>query len=158
MKPGVQKPHCRAACSRNFCCTGCSLSPSAMPSTVVTVRPSASTPSIRQEQTSLPSTMTLQAPQSPEPQPSLLPVRPSSSRRQSSMVCCASHRNSTGSPLMTVDTWCLLMGEVSPGLVGLTARRGAVEGDGSGAAGEDAGDLGAVFDRAALVEIGREHV
>ncbi len=27
INPGVQKPHCSAACSRNFCCTGCSLSP-----------------------------------------------------------------------------------------------------------------------------------
>ena len=37
----------------------------------------------------------VQAPQSPEPQPSLLPVRLSSSRSTSSMVCCGSHRNST---------------------------------------------------------------
>ena len=104
INPGVQKPHCSAACSRNFCCTGCSLSPSAMPSTVVIFLPSASTPSIRHEHTSLPSRMTLQAPQSPEPQPSLLPVRPSSSRSTSSRVCCASQRNSIGSPLIVVVT------------------------------------------------------
>ena len=30
----------------------------------------------------------VQAPQSPEPQPSLLPVSPSTSRSVSSMVCC----------------------------------------------------------------------
>ena len=48
--------------------------------------------------------MTLQAPQSPEPQPSLLPVRPSSSRSTSSRVCCGSQRNSVGSPLMVVVT------------------------------------------------------
>ena len=33
-KPGVQMPHCSAACSRNFCCSGCSASPLAMPSMV----------------------------------------------------------------------------------------------------------------------------
>ena len=42
MKPGVQMPHCSAACSRNFCCRGCSCSPFAMPSIVVIVRSSAS--------------------------------------------------------------------------------------------------------------------
>ena len=40
--------------------------PAAMPSMVVIAVPSASAPSIRQEQTRRPSTMTLQAPQSPE--------------------------------------------------------------------------------------------
>ena len=52
-----------------------------MPSMVPIDLPLASTPSIRQEQTSRPSTMTLQAPQSPVEQPSLVPVRPSWSRR-----------------------------------------------------------------------------
>ena len=32
--PEVQMPHCSAAISRNFCCSGCSLSPCAMPSMV----------------------------------------------------------------------------------------------------------------------------
>ena len=59
------------------------------------------------QQTMLPSTMTVQAPQSPELQPSLLPVRFNSSRSTSSIVCCGSHRYSTGSPLMIVDTCCL---------------------------------------------------
>src|SRR5262245_48614557 len=144
MNPGVQKPHCRAACSRNFCCTGCSLSPSAMPSTVVILRPSASAPSIRHEQTILPSQMTVHAPQSPELQPSLLPVRLSSSRSTSSKVCCGSQRNSTGSPLMVVATWVLAMGS-------LLAPGGAFKGDSGRAACQDTGDLDAVFDRAALV-------
>src|SRR6516165_8485744 len=144
MKPGVQNPHCSAACSRNFCCTGCSLSPWAMPSTVVMPRPSASAPSIRHEQTILPSQMTVQAPQSPELQPSLLPVRLSSSRSTSSKVCCGSQRNSTGSPLMMVDTWVLAMG-------GLLALSGAFKGDRRRASCQDAGDLDPVFDRAALV-------
>src|SRR5262249_38314800 len=140
MNPGVQKPHCNAACSRNFCCTGCSFSPSAMPSTVVILRASASAPSIRQEQTMLPSQMTVQAPQSPELQPSLLPVRLSSSRSTSSKVCCGSQRNSTGSPLMVVETWVLAMGC-------LLALSGAVKGIGGRAACQDAGDLDAIFDR-----------
>ena len=70
-----------------------------MPSMVAIDLPSASTPSIRQEQTSRSSTVTLQAPQSPVEQPSLVPVRPSWSRKQSSSVSSVSHRNSTGSPL-----------------------------------------------------------
>ena len=52
----------------------------------------------------MPSQMTVQAPQSPDAQPSLLPVRPSTSRSVSSRVCCVSHRNSTGSPLIVVVT------------------------------------------------------
>src|SRR6516162_1042212 len=131
MNPGVQNPHCNAACSRNFCCTGCSLSPSAMPSTVVILRPSASAPSIRHEHTILPSQITVQAPQSPELQPSLLPVRLSSSRSTSSNVCRGSQRNSTGSPLMTVVTWVLAM-------AGLLALGGAFKGDRGRAPCEDA--------------------
>ena len=46
----------------------------------------ASTASIRQEQTSRSSSVMLQAPQSPEAQPSFEPVRPSGPRRTSSMV------------------------------------------------------------------------
>ena len=75
-----------------------------MPSIVSIFTPSASGASTRQEQTSRPSIMTLQAPQSPEPQPSLLPVRPRSSRSTSSRVWPGSQRNSVGSPLMVVVT------------------------------------------------------
>src|SRR6516164_4560495 len=115
-----------------------------MPSTVVILRPSASAPSIRHEQTIWPSAMTVQAPQSPELHPSLLPVRLSSSRSTSSKVCCGSQRNSTGSPLMIVDTWVLAMGS-------LLALGGAFKGDRGRATCEDAGDLDPIFDRAALV-------
>ena len=72
--PEVQMPHCSAAISRNFCCNGCSFSPCAMPSMVLMSWPSASADSIRQEQTSRSSSMMLQAPQSPEAQPSFEPV------------------------------------------------------------------------------------
>src|SRR6202011_1163413 len=83
MNPGVQMPHCSAACSRNFCCNGCNPWGLAIPSMVVTFRPWTSTPRTQQEFTSLPSRMTLQAPQLPLLQPSLVPVRRSSSRRTS---------------------------------------------------------------------------
>ena len=62
-----------------------------------------SAPSTRQAQTRRPSSSTLQAPQSPEEQPSLLPVSPSPSRNTSSRVSSGSQRNSTASPLMVVD-------------------------------------------------------
>ena len=55
-------------------------SPFATPSIVVIVRPSASAASTRHDGTRRPSSMTEQAPQSPVVQPSLVPVRPSSSR------------------------------------------------------------------------------
>ena len=53
----------------------------ASPSTVRICLPFISTARVRQELTLLPSTITVQAPQSPEPQPSLVPVRFRSSRR-----------------------------------------------------------------------------
>ena len=52
-RPGVQKPHCTAPASTNACCTGCSASPSASPSTVVTSWPSACAASTRHAQTSV---------------------------------------------------------------------------------------------------------
>ncbi len=69
-----------------------------MPSIVSTFFPFISAPKTRQEHTSRPSSMTLHAPQSPEAQPSLLPVRWSVSRSTSSRVSSVSQRNSTGSP------------------------------------------------------------
>src|SRR5262249_25196799 len=78
--PGVQKPHCTAPYSAKAFCTGCSCSPWASPSMVVTSRPWASSAKIRQASTVLPSSSTVQAPPSPSLQPSLVPVRCSSSR------------------------------------------------------------------------------
>jgi hypothetical protein len=54
-RPGVQKPHWTAPHSTNASCTGCSRSPSASPSTVVTSRPIAWPAATRQEQTGSPS-------------------------------------------------------------------------------------------------------
>ena len=75
-----------------------------MPSMVLISWPSASAASIRQEQTRRSSSVMLQAPQSPDAQPSFEPVRPSGPRSASSMVSFGSHRNSIGSPLMVVET------------------------------------------------------
>ena len=47
-KPGVQKPHCRASSATNAFWTALIASGLPSPSTVVMVRPSASTPSIMQ--------------------------------------------------------------------------------------------------------------
>src|SRR5262249_26931232 len=114
-KPGVQIPHWSAACSRNFCCSGWSFSPLARPSMVSMRRPPTSQPSTRQEQTRRPSSVTLQAPQSPEAQPSLLPVRFRVSRRTSRSVSSVSHRNSTASPFTTASMWCLAISSSSLG-------------------------------------------
>ena len=60
--------------SRNACCSGCRVSPSARPSTVTTSLPSACTASIRQERTGSPSTSTVHAPHTPCSQPRCVPV------------------------------------------------------------------------------------
>src|SRR5690606_30201919 len=103
-KPGVQKPHCSAASSRKTCCNGCSLEPRAKPSTVSMTASWACTASMRQEFTGLPLTITVHAPQLPFPQPSLVPVRCSSSRNTSSSVWRGSARNSHSCPLITART------------------------------------------------------
>src|SRR4030088_83998 len=79
MKPGVQKPHCKASSDMNALCTGCSLS-APTPSTVVTVLPATAPAGSRQLVTGTPSSRTVHAPQTPAPQTSLVPVRPRPSR------------------------------------------------------------------------------
>ena len=91
--------------------------------------------------TSRPSRVTLQAPQSPLPQPSLLPVRPSRSRSTSSRVSSGSQRYSTGSPLIVVETWICDMSSPFRALMRNVCCPG----------GEHAGNLGAEFYGAALV-------
>src|SRR5690349_11579904 len=141
-------PHWSAASSTNFFCSGCSFSPSAMPSMVSIFWPSASGARTRQEQTRRPLIVTLQAPQSPEPQPSLLPVRPSVSRSASSRVWLGSQRYSISEPLMVVVTWILAIGlPVSPMLDAVDA----IARDQRRALQQHACDLGAVLDGAALV-------
>src|SRR4051812_40250343 len=113
-----------------------------MPSIVLISWPSASAASIRQEQTSRPSTVIEQAPQSPVAQPSFEPVSPRSLRSASSMVRSGSQRNSEGSPLIVVVT-------CSFGIVSVSL--GALRGNRRGALQQHAGDPGAVDDGAALV-------
>ena len=79
--PGVQKPHCRAWCSRNIACIGCSVpSFAAMPSIVVTLDPFAWTASMVQLLTDSPFTCTTHAPHWLVSQPTCVPVRPMPSR------------------------------------------------------------------------------
>ncbi len=80
--PGVQMPHCAAPWRRNAACSRASPAP-ASPSTVVTARPATRAAGVRQAQTGWPSTSTVQAPQSPASQPTLVPVSPASSRSTS---------------------------------------------------------------------------
>src|ERR1700687_5306479 len=75
---------------------------------VVTSLPRTSTPSTRHELTSLPSSSTLHAPQLPLLQPSLLPVKCSSSRRTSNKLWRGSQRTSVSLPLMHVCRWIFL--------------------------------------------------
>src|SRR3954447_9471902 len=84
----------------------------------------------------------LQAPQSPDAQPSFEPVRPTGPRNASSMVSFGSQRNSTGSPLMVVETCSLAMISISLGAPG---------GDGDGARQQHAGHFGTIDSGAALV-------
>src|SRR5450432_1272015 len=118
-----------------------------MPSMVPISWPSASAASIRQEQTSWSSRVMLQAPQSPEAQPSFEPVRPSGPRKASSMVSPGSQRNSIGSPLMVVDTCSFDMVSIPQNSIFC----GALGGDGNGALQQHAGNLGAINDGTALV-------
>src|SRR6266851_8462036 len=78
--PGVQKPHCSAWLLRKASCIGCSVSPSATPSIVKILRPSACTAKSVQDLTASPSTWTTQAPHWLVSQPTCVPVRPSCSR------------------------------------------------------------------------------
>ena len=79
--PAVQKPHWNACASRNACCIGCSAPSVRQPSIVVTSRPAARKAGIRQEWTGVPSSQTVQAPQSPASQPFLTPKQPCSRRK-----------------------------------------------------------------------------
>ncbi len=97
--PGVQKPHCVPPCSTSACWMGCSFPPSDRPSIVTMSRPGASRASTRQALTAAPSTITVQVPQLPLPQPSLVPVSPMRSRSRSSSVSRVSASTVCSSPL-----------------------------------------------------------
>ena len=84
--PGVQKPHWTAPQSINACCMGCSCPFRLSPSMVSTRCPAASLIGTLQAFTAVPSSITRQAPQSPEEHPFFAPVRPSVSRSTRSSV------------------------------------------------------------------------
>src|SRR5882724_8223765 len=103
---------------------------------------------MRQLATSLPSTCTEHAPQSPVPQPSLGPVRPSSSRSASSRVWYGGTSTSTSSSLTVQRRICFATRSPSGSGARPLARRG------ERAAGEDADEVTAVLGGAALIADG----
>ncbi len=145
--PGMQKPHCGTPCRTNASWSGCSAPVAARPSMVRTARPRTCMASIRQLATGLPSRCTVQAPQSPVPQPSLGPVRPSSSRSASSSVVVGLDEHLDR---LVVDR--ALQESVSP-RVGSSRDQCARprQGGGQGAAGQDADQMTAELGRAALI-------
>ena len=84
--PGVQKPHWIAPWSIKDFCNGWRDSRLPRPSTVSTFLPSTFGAKIKQALTGIPSNNAVQAPHSPIPQPSFVPVRPNFSRRSRSKV------------------------------------------------------------------------
>ena len=93
MKPGEQKPHWAQPWAIHATCRGCMSDNVPMPSMVVISAPSLILPIfVRQERVTLPSTMTLQAPQWPSPQPILQPVSSRRSRRKVARVSFSSTR------------------------------------------------------------------
>src|SRR6266511_2772074 len=81
--PGVHMPHCAAPHSRKACCNGSSRPSRDSPSTVRTFASCIWQTGARHEFTTSPSTITEQAPHSPSPQPSFVPVKRRSSRNTS---------------------------------------------------------------------------
>ncbi len=97
--PGVQMPHWAAPWARNACCSALMPAPFVRPSTVTTARPCACAAATMQAQTWRPSSRTVQAPQSPALQPTLVPVSPRSSRSTSASRRTGSTWTSTRRPL-----------------------------------------------------------
>src|SRR5208282_2272180 len=104
MTPGPQNPHCRAPLSSIVFWSGCSWSFVARPSIVSTWHPSAWPASIKQAFTVCPSTMTVQAPQSPTSQPSLAPGSWKLSRNNLSRVVSGGTEAVRLSPLTVMVT------------------------------------------------------
>src|SRR5579862_359264 len=80
----------------------------ASPSRVVTARPSKAVTGSSHEVVALPSTRTVQAPQTPSPQPYFAAVRPSSSRRTARRLRSGEPSTSLATPLIVrrTDAWC----------------------------------------------------
>src|SRR6266849_846678 len=96
--PGVQIPHCALPQAMNASWTACNRSPSATPSMVRIVVPSACSAGMRQLFTSSPFNSIEHAPHSPSPQPSFVPVSFNSSRNTSSSRAIGWASNCTAQP------------------------------------------------------------
>jgi hypothetical protein len=93
--PGVQMPHCAPISSMNARWRGCA---SPRPSIVTIAVPPTCANGTRQLHTAAPSRSTVQAPHSPSPHPSFVPVNPHSSRSTSSSRFMGGASTSTGAP------------------------------------------------------------
>src|SRR5262245_18995719 len=109
--PGVQIPHWNPPYSIKACCSGCSLPSFARPSMVSIFFPWQATARVKQELTTRPSIITLQAPQTPTLQPSLVTVRPMSSRRACRSNRLASSCRSYSSPLTSSRIFFIMRSE-----------------------------------------------
>src|SRR5689334_17085935 len=78
--PGWQYPHCGTCSAIHAFCTGCELSADSPSMVVIFFDPTAET-AVWHERTAWPSRCTVQAPHSPIPQPYLVPVMLSLSRK-----------------------------------------------------------------------------
>src|SRR5439155_13691169 len=94
--PGWQKPHCGTSSSSHACWTGCSTSPLARPSIVVTRLPATDDTGVTHVCTALLLTRHVQALQTLTPQPYFGPVMPSLSRRTHSSARSAGASTLTG--------------------------------------------------------------
>src|SRR5712691_8501817 len=109
--PVVQYAHWNAPASRKACCTGCRCPSFSRPSMVVTGLPTAALTGIWQERRGIPPISTVQAPHWPSPQPYLLPVKPSSSRRTYSRGVSGSYCTGYRLPFTSIS---IALGIVSP--------------------------------------------
>src|SRR5207237_8171657 len=97
--PGVQNPHCSAACRVKASSSRSNSGRSASPSIVVTSAPDASAARKQHELTGSPSTSTVHAPQTWTSHERFAPVSPSPSRRKSSRSSCGSTSCTSSRPL-----------------------------------------------------------
>src|ERR1051326_7176750 len=98
--PDWQYPHCGPSFSTHAFCTLCSAPLVARPSMVVIFLPTAAETGMTHDRNALPSTWTVQAPQTATPQPYLVPVRPTCSRSAHSSGVLGSTFTSVVLPLI----------------------------------------------------------
>src|ERR1700686_1379679 len=91
-------PHCAPPHSKKAACSALNCGPSARPSIVVRFVPAACRTGTRQLLINLPFIKTEQEPHSPSPQPSFVPVNPSSCRRTSNSLSMGKTRTVSALP------------------------------------------------------------